>query len=992
MRSGLISILLVLVAGIRLAGAEDIELYVNPAGNAPPNVLIIYDTSTSMCESLSTGSFADCQGNDTRDTITRNAIIEFIRRLDNVNISAMSFNQSISGPSGGRVRFASRSINTARTDVITEFQTHIIAESGTSTPLDQTLYEAFLYLSGQPPEFGFDSAWPGQQSVAVSMSGGNYLSPITEQCQASNIVYFSDGESNSASAIIDQTLIGNLFSGVSVATPSESSFDPNNCAADSCLDELAWYMHNNDINGAVPGVQTANIHMVAGFINTPSGLLDKTAEHGGGEYFNVADSDALTSAFNDIADDLDRHFTTTLTAPATSLDAFNSVQHSEEVYYPLFEPGIGPRWRGNLKRYRQGNDNQVYDAAGNLAIDSSTGFFSSTAKSFWSSAADGDTVSEGGMAEQLSRNRPVFTNATSDSGVSLDDLGNKLHETNGNITAAMLGAVDTTETQTILQWARGVDVDDEDRDSDTTDDRTSIGDPLHTQPQVITYFRDDSGGTAVVDRTVYFTTNDGFLHAVDTADGSTEFSFIPRNLLGNQKTYRDNAAPDGRTKIYGLDGPMTTWIYDKNGDGDLLQADNGAADTGEHAYLYLTMRRGGNNIYSVDVINRASPVLRWVISGDADNDSSTDSSWQFSRLGQTWSTVTPTTVMWNGNEQAVLLFGGGYDPAIDGHTTIQDSNVGNAVFMVDAERGSLLWTASSAGADLNISDMKYSIPAELSLVDIDGDGATDYFFAADTGGQVFRFDIKETNTGASTFADGGRIANLAGTSDGDARRFFEAPTVAVSGAYDAINIAIGSGFRPSPLSTLVNDRMYVIRDEHVTQAPTSYNYASNSVITESDLYDATDNLIQDGTSAQQTASQTALDSANGWYLRLGGTGEKILSQPTAYDGVLLFTTFTPVAGSSSGSSCTPPGGGNSYLYAVNIENAGSVINFDTSDSNLDIDDRRQLLMHTSIAPRPSIMNPGGQGAEICVGTECFQDALRSVGSVPLIRRLWRENR
>ena len=82
-----------------------------------------------------------------------------------------------------------------------------------------------------------------------------------------------------------------------------------------------------------------------------------------------------------------------------------------------------------------------------------------------------------------------------------------------------------------------------------------------------------------------------------------------------------------------------------------------------------------------------------------------------------------------------------------------------------------------------------------------------------------------------------------------------------------------------------------------------------------------------------------------------------------------------------------------YFYALDIENAGSVFNFDNLGSTgaLDKSNRKKLLKHSSLAPDPAIISRGNK-SEICVGTECFQDTLEDSGLVPVNRQYWRERR
>ena len=502
-----------------------------------------------------------------------------------------------------------------------------------------------------------------------------------------------------------------------------------------------------------------------------------------------------------------------------------------------------------------------------------------------------------------------------------------------------------------------------------------------------------------MNKTVFFTTNDGFLHAVDAYDGTTEFSFIPRDLLGNLKQYRDayDARGDG-PKIYGMDGPMTVWHHDANGDGDVWKPNSMRnSDSGEHVYLYLTMRRGGSNIYALDVTDPQFPELKWMIRGINLQSFYQSSSPGFWNMGQTWSAPKLAQVKWNGTLRHVLLFGGGYDEHLDSeHSYLFTQGIyGNSVYMVDAESGQLLWNASPYyDADLYFPDMHYAIPASLTPVDLDGDSAIDVIFGTDTGGQIFRIDINQNNSGASNFASGGVIAKLAVRSAADARRFFEPVAVAFGKENRYLNIAVGSGFRPSPLSTSVNDRMYVIKDPHVTSKPSNYGYVNGRPITEADLYDATSNLVQEGNSSQRSTALSRLNSARGWYMKLEISGEKVLSKAVIHNGALLFTTFIPMLGGRG--QCLPAPGTN-YLYAVNIDNGGAISDLNqwqwgNMGSGLNKSDRRKSINNAAIAPSPTIISRIDGGASVCVGNQCLHDVVDPVTKVPVHRRYWRENR
>src|SRR5690606_22878388 len=153
-------------------------------------------------------------------------------------------------------------------------------------------------------------------------------------------------------------------------------------------------------------------------------------------------------------------------------------------------------------------------------------------------------------------------------------------------------------------------------------------------------------------------------------------------------------------------------------------------------------------------------------------------------------------------------------------------SVGNAIYIVDSVSGDLLWYGSpSDDADLTLTmaagrnaDMSYSIPADVKVVDINSDGYADRIYAADMGGQVWRFDVHNGKT-VDSLVTGGVIAQLgaAGMENptlADTRRFYNAPDTAFvsTGTGTFMHIGIGSGYRSHPNSLDHSDRFYALRD------------------------------------------------------------------------------------------------------------------------------------------------------------------------------------
>ena len=866
----------------------------------------------------------------------------------------------------------------------------LIAHIDNLTPQDtngidyELLVTAWEYFAGTTH---FESVIDYQDPDSIS--DGKFVSPIAPGCNENFVMLFTRMHSSISTPTI--THINSLLAGHSYPA-SIDSYHSNKAS----ILKMGWLFGNVDVNSDVAKNQYIKLYTVIlpQYNINYEQFFKQAAEYSNGGTFyanEIADLVTIMEGFKEIV-----MKASIMVSPITSTDAFGFHSQDKKIYFALFQPEAGPFWKGNLKCYKMGADGVIYDKNNNPAIDNTTGFFKTTAHSFWSSSVDGNDVLKGGINEHISADRKIYSdilystyNHYSGGGIALSDVGNSLHENNNNITTDMLGIATGANAKktAIIKWARGIDVDDVNQNSLTTDNRATIGDPLHTKPLLIQYYTGDE--------TIYLTTNDGFLHAVNPANGNTIFSFIPRDLLPDLKTARDNVV--GTPKIYGLDAPMTFIKFDANSDGNILDSAGGAVSTNEGAIISLPMRRGGKNIYTLNVSDRQNPSMMWTIRGGGNASEQTTLLYpsnvgigDYTKLAQTWSIAMPAQIKWQGTTKAVYFFGGGYDPQTDTQTTIATNNIGNAIFMVDIFTGEKLWQASNNsanGTNLIIPEMQYGIASNLTLVDINQDGLTDFIIATDVGGQVFRIDINNDNISANTFATGGLIAKLANDTLSGSRRFFEAATISLAPNNTHLNIAVGSGFREKPLSTYTQDRIHVIKDPHVFTKPTSYKYANGSTITETNLYDATANLIQSGTTSQKLEANNSLNNSHGWYINLEETGEKLFSKLQTYAGVLTFTTYTPPSVTNITSCLLRQG--HSNLYALNIENGSAVANLSGSSTLGKSDRKKQLKI--LVAPEPSIINRGQNGIRVCVGTECFDNIIPSTTS-SIKKTYWYQNR
>lgn len=934
---------------------------------------------------LYSGNYLNYRANPPTHTVPRYQVMlqvveELARRLHSVNLGLMWFRSG-----GGHVASTLKNVDVTanREDFLSELHRTVY---WTSTPLSRTLHEAYAYFAGKPALY---EANRGVDDAFVSQNPRVYRSPIEHECQRNYAVMMTDGWPNESYDVNDYipTLPGFANATGNTACTLRERAHPDKPYG-ICLDDLADYMNSPDvvdISPAVEGNQFVNTSTI-GFLGGDETLLTKTAEKGGGQYYRADNADELASAFNNIilkaVKDGD-----TFVSPAVSVNSFNNLLNRNLLYYSMFTPETTARWRGNVKKYRlafDANDKPfVTDAKASNApvIDTETGAFVSTAQSYWGAEEDGNNVLKGGVRTRISDNidqRKVWTNMGVDD--ALSHHSNNVTKDNSRISRAMLQASNDSHRERLLNWLRGEDIDDVDVDGDRTDSRRPVGDPLHSQPLAVQYGGTESDPELII----FFTTNDGFLHAINERTGEEIFAFTPACELSKTRARYENRAEGIRT--YGLDGSITVEVIDKHKLGVI------EPEKGDRVYLYFGMRRGGNTYYALDVThaNDQSPnaEMLWTIN-EEDNCITGDgfiaggySSRDFKQLGQTWSKPVVGKIKLGGTEKRVVIFAGGYD-------TNQDDNsgydsIGNAIYIVDAMTGERIWWASAEqGADLQLSNMRYSIPSKVASYDINGDGLLDRLYVGDMGGQLWRFDISSENTGVSSLVSGGRIAVLSGADDADKRRFYYPPdvTLIADPGRSYLALVFGSGYRAHPLDETVNDHIYMVRDSYPFRKPDQY-----STITLADLYDATDNKIGEGDSATRTDHREQLHEKSGWYIRLE-TGEKVLSRPLLIEGVAMLSSYLPKS-TEQADPCLASGSGLGFAYYMNISDATP--HFDNNnDQSMTKGDRRQPLKGGGIPPSPSYIvaeNDGDVSTAVLFGKEVGKNPSEEL----TIRAYWYE--
>jgi type IV pilus assembly protein PilY1 len=751
----------------------------------------------------------------------------------------------------------------------------------------------------------------------------------------------------------------------SVSTPAFScgAYTMGNHTDSSGLyaDEWTRYMNQVDLSGTVGGERNITTYTVGllGSSCKPDypALLNSMANVGGGKYFATSSYAELNAALKKILNEVQA---TNSVFASSSLPVSVNTQGTflNQIYMGMFRPEKdgNPRWVGNLKQYQfklnaSTGTLQLADSVGEPAISSAgTGFISPNAISFWTvkntttapdnnggfwknnpqgvglayDSPDGEIVEKGGAAQQL-RLANLTANYSSAAGSSanpralytycpggsscvadLTNTANSFATSNTAITQAQLGVSTDSDRTALINWVRGEDnKGDESGPSGGVTVRPSVhGDVLHSRPVVISY-----GGSSesVV---VYYGSNDGVFHAVNgnqknainsVPPGGELWGLVLPEFYSKLKRQRDNspvlklattsASLSPQPKDYFVDGP--TGLYQKlNSDGSTNKA-----------YIYLTMRRGGQFIYAIDVTSSTNPKVLWKKS---------NSSAGMGELGQTWSR--PRLAIVKGYANPVLIFGAGYSTTQDAEPPTTDT-MGRGIFVLDAITGDVVWSAGpTASSSLQVTGMKYSIPADIALLDRDGDGYVERLYAVDLGGNIWRVDLEPSAGNTPNKWQVNKLAAL-GCSSGECgsgatpRKFFFQPSIVPVGAaadstsYDAV--LVGSGDREHPLYSNaaynVTNRLYMVKDPKPGK-----DGSGLTAITESGLVDAT-NITYNGT-------------ASGFYVTLG-TGEKSVNAPLTVAGMTNFGTNQPSP--PSGTSCTTTLG-TARIYGLNLFTAAKI--------------------------------------------------------------------
>ncbi|HEY2419467.1 MAG TPA: PilC/PilY family type IV pilus protein [Steroidobacteraceae bacterium] len=468
---------------------------------------------------------------------------------------------------------------------------------------------------------------------------------------------------------------------------------------------------------------------------------------------------------------------------------------------------------------------------------------------------------------------------------------------------------------------------------------------------------------------VYVGANDGFLHGFESGtedlvgnvsltnnDGKEVLAYMPGVVLNNIHKFSSNATTEAQDVQIDYANPQyahSFFIDATPGSGDLFYA--GAW----HTWMVGGLGAGGAAIYALDITNPTSGAASFteahaaaVIKGEWSSGTITcivagaASTACRASLGNTYGTP-QIRRFHNGSWGAV--FGNGY-----GST---NGDAGIFVMLVNPTSGAVTFYYLSAGNGSG-NGIAYASPADL-----DGDHITDYVYAGDLKGNVWRFDLTSNNPANWALSSTGQPLFKTLTGQPITTPLVLASAV-VTGSTPQIMVAFGTGQRTqftntTPVSYISGTQsLYGVWDWNLSgwnaKSTAQYTSLTTAQVAAGPLSVATPyTLGRTNLQAQTfTSGASGIDVSNttitwakcggtctagkfGWYADLisnngattgvGGTGaqitEQIVSAPSLFESALIVNSTTP--SSNSPLSCSAPTTDTGVLYVISVLTGGT---------------------------------------------------------------------
>jgi type IV pilus assembly protein PilY1 len=806
---------------------------------------------------------------------------------------------------------------TDRTDFFSSLYNHNIPAKG--TPLRRALDDVGRYFSstdnrgpwGQNPGSSSGTQYACRQNYNILMTDG----------------YWNGNGANDATGNVDDTV------GTAISGPNNPSFTytPGNPYADTHSDTLAdvaMYYWNRDLRSdltntvptstkdpgfwqhlvnftvglgvfgsvfkaAVDSAFTSNPQTIA-WPNPESGTdahkvddLAHAAVNSRGGFFSAADPETFAQSLADALDDItDRNGAAAAVAVANA----NVTSGDNASYASSYNSG---NWTGDLNAF---------------PLDLTTGLPQST--SLWTS---GSAQAQLDSRTAVSRKIATYTGASgAGHGVAFQPASSITWPISGTL-SSLLNTPSQSDGVAVVAYSRG----DRTGEANNTYRKRAhlLGDIVNAEPVVVrepmanygdagyaSYKSSQSTRTKIV----FQGANDGMLHAFNAATGAEDWAYIPNLLLGSLNSL---SLKNGFSHKYYVDGTPTAGDVDFNN----TAGASGSADW--RTILVGGLGKGGRGYYALDVTTptatdeaaAASKVL-WEFPNSA------TSSTVKNNVGRSYSRPIITKTKAKG---WVVIVASGYNNG--GSTSGSDYTGGDGhgyLFVLNAKTGELIRALDTGvGTSADPSGL-----AQISgyVEDADLNNTVDIVYGGDLKGNLWRFDLRDTDSANWTVA---KLATLVDGS-GNFQPITAAPELGIAKAGTTFKrmVFVGTGLYLGDTDVPGS----VGANSFATQTQTMYALVddmSGSAITplRSQLVAQTLSTPT-GTPATRTltTSQSVdLTTKRGWYIDLNMSGERITTDAALAQGVLVFASEIP-----NSDTCTP--GGKSYLFWVDFQTGSYV--------------------------------------------------------------------
>ena len=443
---------------------------------------------------------------------------------------------------------------------------------------------------------------------------------------------------------------------------------------------------------------------------------------------------------------------------------------------------------------------------------------------------------------------------------SIPTSGRRLFTYSGSVSTPGTTFPTTAQTTTlgaaIAAYVAG-DRSNEESNGGTLRDRESLlGDIVNSSP---TYLK-----TSDTVQTVFVGSNDGMMHAFNALNGVERFAYVPRGI--DLLKLRNFANPDYAHHFF-VDGPVT--ISDRR-------------FTPGRDILVGTLGRGGKGLYALDVTNPATFGTANVL-WDLDGTFNTDMGFILGR---------PFIATLNNGQTAVITPNG-----------INSSSGRATLFLIDAFTGTLIKEIDT-GVGSSTDDNGLAAPRG---VDEDYNGTVDYVYAGDLKGNLWKFDLADTNESQWGIANNAPLY---------APSTSPAPQPITGGVTTAVNpinyqrwVFFGTG-RLLTIDDLTNTSLqsiYGIIDDGTTP-----NTRRRTNLTARDITQVSGDI---GQYRSFSAPGTLPSTSKGWYIDLDQPpenkqiGERMVGDPQVLADALIFPTIIP-------NTADPCQQGRGYLNAL----------------------------------------------------------------------------